>query len=79
MPASERRIAFSAKRTVGGAVKRNRACRKLREFYRQNKAIFPDNYHYILLLRNEPSNWNDLEERLRRLLSNLPVVSEATD
>jgi ribonuclease P protein component len=79
LPASERKIAFAAKRTVGNAVKRNRARRKLREFYRQHKSLFPNNYHYILLLRNEPPDWNSLEERLRNLLSTLPLDSETAD
>ncbi|MBM3325103.1 MAG: ribonuclease P protein component, partial [Calditrichaeota bacterium] len=58
MPAPERKVAFVATRGVGGAVQRNRAQRKLREIFRHNKSLFPDKYHYLLVLRNEPSDWH---------------------
>jgi len=79
LPAAERKIAFSTPRSVGNAVRRNRARRKLREFYRRNKALFPDKTHYLIVLRNEPEDWRDLEDRLRRLLSSLPVAPDEAD
>jgi ribonuclease P protein component len=79
LPASERKIAFATPRSVGNAARRNRARRKLREFYRRNKSLFPDKTHYLIVLRNEPEDWTDLEDRLRRFLSSLPVASHETD
>jgi len=40
LPATEQRAGFFASRKVGGAAKRNRVKRILREAYRMNKTIF---------------------------------------
>jgi hypothetical protein len=45
--------------------------RKLREFYRLNKQIFPENGQLFLLMRKPIEDWKGFEERLRREIGNL--------
>jgi RNase P protein component len=53
---------------VGNSVCRHHAVRKLREFYRLNKAVFPEQGHVLILVRNPVADWPGLEARLTRLL-----------
>ena len=46
-----RRVGVSASRRVGGSVKRNQARRRLREAYRLNKRLLPDNVDVLLVAR----------------------------
>jgi ribonuclease P protein component len=66
-----RKIAVAASRRVGNAVIRNRHRRKLKEFYRLNKDLFPDNSDYFLLVRSPVEDWPDLEQRLTQILAGL--------
>ncbi|MCX6601882.1 MAG: hypothetical protein NT025_10045 [bacterium] len=50
---------------------RHRHIRKLREFYRLNKAIFHDSGHYFFLLRRPVEDWKAFEVRLRDLITAL--------
>jgi ribonuclease P protein component len=68
---SDRKIGFAAVRAVGHAVCRHRHIRKLREFYRLNKDLFPDGSHYLLLMRRSVEDWKAFEERLHDLISSL--------
>jgi ribonuclease P protein component len=68
-----------ATRAVGGAIQRNRAQRKLREFYRRNKSLLPDKFHFLFVLKSEPNDWHELEEKLRALLRSLPMASPSAD
>jgi ribonuclease P protein component len=45
------RIGITVTRKVGGAVKRNRIKRLIREIYRRNKQLFPFGYDYILIAK----------------------------
>ncbi len=65
-------MAFAATKRVGNSVCRHRAIRKLREFYRLNKAAFPEGAQILILLRAPVADWPGLEARLTRLLSELP-------
>jgi ribonuclease P protein component len=66
-----RKIAVAASRRAGNAVIRNRYRRKLKEFYRLNKELFPDNCHYYLLVRGPVEDWSDFESRLTQTLTGL--------
>lgn len=68
---SGRKVGFAATRAVGHAVCRHRHIRKLREFYRLNKAIFHDSGHYFFLLRRPVEDWKAFEVRLRDLITAL--------
>lgn len=46
-----RRVGVSASRRIGGSVKRNQARRRLREAYRLNKRLLPDNVDVLLVAR----------------------------
>lgn len=66
-----RKAAFSATKAVGHAVCRHRHVRKLREFYRLNKSLFPEAGHFLFLLRSPVDNWQDFEARLKSIISGL--------
>ena len=61
-------MAFAATRGVGSSVARHRYVRKLREFYRLNKALFAENAHYFLLCRAPITDWDGFLARLTTLL-----------
>jgi ribonuclease P protein component len=65
------RIAVAADRRVGGAVARNRHRRKLKEFYRLNKSLFPDGHFFYLLVRSPISDWKEFEQRFKKLLGEI--------
>jgi ribonuclease P protein component len=44
-----RRIGISASRKIGGATKRNRAKRLIRELFRTNKCIFPPSHDLVFV------------------------------
>jgi ribonuclease P protein component len=50
------------------AVKRNYARRRLREFYRLNKNLFPENQEVIIRLFVAPDNWSKFLEQITKLL-----------
>jgi hypothetical protein len=68
---SGRKVGFAATRAVGHSPCRHAHVRKLREFYRLNKEIFPDYGHCLLLMRRSVENWKAFEDRLRVLISSL--------
>lgn len=47
------RIGITASRKIGGAVRRNRVKRLLREIFRRNKASFPEGHDLILIAKND--------------------------
>jgi len=60
-----------ASRKVGKAVKRNRAKRLLREFFRRNENIFPASTDFILVASPKILNFKypELEEKLKSKLA----------
>lgn len=50
------RIGISVGRRVGNAVVRNRVKRLLREFYRQNRNVFPAGTRTAIVVRKSPGN-----------------------
>ncbi|RPH96240.1 hypothetical protein EHM69_01875 [candidate division KSB1 bacterium] len=62
-------MGFAATRAVGNSVCRHKNIRKLREFYRLNKELFPCNQHLFLLIRRPVSDWQELEGQLKNVLS----------
>ncbi|MBL0061865.1 MAG: ribonuclease P protein component [bacterium] len=67
----ERKLACAAMRKVGNAPDRNRHRRKLKEFYRLNKHLWPEGTHFYALFRQPVSDWEAFETKLRALLSKL--------
>jgi ribonuclease P protein component len=49
--AKSRRVGFAVSRQIGGAVRRNRARRRLREAYRAARAMAPDAVDLVLVAR----------------------------
>ncbi|MCB9357480.1 MAG: ribonuclease P protein component [Calditrichaeota bacterium] len=73
MPGQEgRKFACSATRKVGSAVVRNRHRRKLKEFYRLNKHLWPENTHFFALFRINVGDWGEMESKLTKLLQSIP-------
>jgi RNase P protein component len=70
-----RKVGFAATRAVGHSVCRHRHIRKLREFYRLNKSLFPDTGHLLFLVRRTISDWPDFEARLKERLRSLRETS----
>ena len=65
-----RSILFTTRKKFGNAVKRNRARRYLKEFYRHNKDLFKENYLYALILMRNPlkNSFNEISEDLKETL-----------
>ena len=55
-------------RPFGNAVKRNYGRRRLREFFRQNKALFPDNHDLLIRLFQQPDDWDTFLKHVESLL-----------
>jgi len=66
-----RQVAFAATKAVGNSPDRHRHVRKLREFYRLNKPVFPEQSHLFLIVRRPVEDWTAFELRLRNLLTSL--------
>ena len=50
------------------AVKRNVARRRLREFFRLNRDLFPDNCDILVRLFRAPEHWDEFIQQLEKLL-----------
>lgn len=60
-------------RPFGGAVARNRARRKIREFYRRNRSLFPDGVDLLVRLFADPRDWDRFFEQLTQLAAQIPT------
>ncbi len=62
-----RRLGLGVSSKVGGAVKRNRIKRLLREFFRLNKEIFPPSTDIFISVKQgfHPSGYQDVERELK--------------
>jgi hypothetical protein len=56
---------------VGSSVERHHHIRKLREFYRLNKPLFPETVHLFLLVRRPVKDWKAVEGKLAELLARI--------
>jgi len=65
---TEKKIGFAVSKKVKKAVKRNRLKRLLREIYRLNQDLFPDNYHYVLLANGASDDFHVLKKEVIKLL-----------
>ncbi len=67
------RAGFSAKKALGNAVRRNRARRRLREFFRLNRASLPEGW-YLFVAKPEAADgdFSGMCEGLLKELSQRP-------
>lgn len=79
LQANEKKIGFVVSKKVRKAVLRNRLKRKLREIYRLNKNIFPDNYHYILLARGTSYNFQELKNEILQAVAELTRLNNVNE
>ncbi|MBE7414150.1 MAG: ribonuclease P protein component [Deltaproteobacteria bacterium] len=65
-----RRLGIAVSAKTGGAVKRNRIKRLLREFFRQNKALFPDSTDVFISVKTleHAAGLKCVEEELKKAL-----------
>lgn len=65
-----RRLGIAASAKTGGAVKRNRVKRLLREFFRQNKALFPASTDVLVSIKtlDHVNGLKGVEEELKKAL-----------
>ncbi|MGC8894594.1 MAG: ribonuclease P protein component [candidate division WOR-3 bacterium] len=73
LPQRETRAAFSARKTLGNAVARNRAKRRLREFFRHKRTELPLGWY--LFVAREGAVDGDFSEMCRGLLKELSRLS----
>jgi len=66
-----RKIGFAISKKVQKSVKRNRQKRLLREIYRLNKHLFPENKYFILFSRGTSDNFLELQREILTLLHNI--------
>lgn len=64
------RIGITASRKVGGAVRRNRIKRLLREVFRRNKASFPEGHDLIFIAKNDMTDitYHDLAAEIMKTI-----------
>ena len=67
-----RRIGISASRKVGGAVKRNRVKRLVREFFRLHKDQLPDSNDFLFIAKpgSTQLNYTTLSDEMLRFFKN---------
>jgi ribonuclease P protein component len=72
-----RRFGLSVSAKIGGAVKRNRIKRLLREFFRLNKEMFPNSTDIVISVRQGfyPSGYREIETEMNALLLRLKPKS----
>ncbi|HPC46542.1 MAG TPA: ribonuclease P protein component [Deltaproteobacteria bacterium] len=68
------RIGITTSRKVGGAVRRNRVRRLLREIYRRNKPSFPPGHDIVLIAKNDMTDttYHDLEREILQAIGSHP-------
>ena len=69
------RIGLALGRAVGGAIRRNRIKRRLREAFRLNRHQWPTGYDWMVVVRpHEPMDIEQYAHRLQELTSQLDDV-----
>ena len=65
-----RRLGLSVSKKTGGAVQRNYVKRRLREYFRLNKELFPINSDIIITVKHGAADksYNDMKSELNSLL-----------
>ena len=64
-------------RPFGGAVPRNYARRRLREFFRLNRELFPENHDVLLRLFQPPAEWRSFLDQIATLLQRASTMIES--
>ncbi|MCX5798626.1 MAG: ribonuclease P protein component [Proteobacteria bacterium] len=66
-----KRIAITVRKKTGGAVRRNRMRRLIKEFFRLHKDLFVDCCDNLIRIKKMPQKltWRDTSEELQKLLS----------
>jgi len=72
------RLGVVASRRLGGAVKRNRARRLLREAFRRERPHMHGDFDVVLVARREilEADWQSIREELRRLARRAGLLGE---
>ncbi|MCB2198460.1 ribonuclease P protein component [bacterium] len=65
-------------RPFGGAIKRNYARRRLREYFRLNRDLFPDGHDTLVRLFRAPDDWDHFFSQLDELLSEARRMAKST-
>lgn len=67
------RLGISVSKSLGRAVKRNKAKRWIRELFRRNKELFKKPIDVIFIPKKSilEANWQDLQKDYRELISNI--------
>ena len=79
LPAASRRVGFAVSRQLRGAARRNRARRRVREAYRQVRALIALDVEMVVVARASAATrpFPELVEEMRRLAENLARARSA--
>ena len=77
----ENRLGITVSTKLGGAVKRNRIRRRLKEIYRLNESMIRPGHNIVLVarMRSRDADWNELQSSVMYLLSKLGLLIPDND
>jgi len=75
------RLGVAAGRTIGGAVQRNRAKRRLREAFRLNRHRLRGKCDIVLMARGKLNNapWDEVQSELIQLADRAGILAEKSE